>query len=945
MNSLHYQIPIDIIPLNVAVYRYSGDDFVFVDFNTMAEQTERLAKVNVLGKNLSEVFPSVKSFGLYDVLLRVHEKGGHETFEDAHYKDDRISGWRKNEIIKLPNGDVMAMYEDLTHAKQLEEENRIQLIQLQESEEKFRTIAENSLMGIFIYQDYCVYVNEAFISLSGYSREELCKMKIWEMIDINYQEKVREVAEKRLQGEQFPYTYQDIQLVTKSGQLRTIRASTKTITYNGHFAGMGAIIDITDLKETKEQLSMLAQAIEQTDDLVKIINTKGQILFVNDAMIAHSGYNRSELIGEHTRIFKSGYHDNTFYNNLWKTVASGNIYRDTFVNKRKNGSTFHEEETITPVLDENRQIKYFVATGKDISKRVELEKLLLESEQNFRNIFNKSSDGIVIHDLEGNFLEVNTVICDRLGYSRDEMIGKNITFIDTQKAQKNIPKAIQSLQENGHVMFEGEHRKKDGTIIPVEIHATVIEYMNQPAVLSVVRDITERRLNEQALHDAEELYHTLFDLSPVGIVVIESETRKAVEFNRISHDLLGYTAEEFAKLSIGDYEILETPEETAKHIEELKKGKPEVFETQHRTKNGESRDVVVSAQLISVKNKPYIFSVYHDITSIKQYERMLKNLSLRFSIATQSAEIGVWEWDMVNNELIWDDQMYKLYGIQPGTVENTYAMWHDAIDSEYVDHVEKLVQKAINKEEQFNLHYWITTPQNEHRCIQAMGTVEYAGDEKAIRFIGVNWDITQQKENEKALREAKIRAEANNTLLEQQAKTLEEYAFLDPLTHLPNRRKFDHVFDEEWRRALRNHEPLSICMIDIDFFKGYNDTLGHDEGDICLQRVASAINQSSSRAGELTARFGGEEFLVILPHCDQKNAYQSAENIRQSVEALEIEHPKSVSSVVTISVGCATLYPVDKTYSKKDLIKFADEALYKAKQNGRNRVELFTNAG
>ncbi len=877
-------------------------------------------------------------------MLRVHEEGGHETFSDTHYKDERIEGWRKNEVIKLPNGDIMAMYEDLTKIKQLEEENHNHLIQLQESEEKFRIIAENTLMGIFIYQDFYSYsyVNDALVSLTGYSREELYKMKIWEIVDKPYQEKVREIAEQRLQGKQFPYIYQDIKLLTKSGQLKTIRVSTKTITYNGHFAGMGTMIDITDIKETKAQLKMLAQAIEQTDDLVKIINTKGQILFINDAMVTHSGYPRSELIGAHTSIFKSGFHDTSFYSNLWKTITSGNIYRDTFINKNKDGTFFYEEETITPIFDENEKIAYYVATGKDISKRVELEKLLRESEINFRNIFNKSSDGIVIHDLEGNFLEVNSIICDRLGYRKDELVGKNLTFIDTPKMQKNIPKAIQSLQENGHVMFEGEHRKKDGTVLPVEIHATSIDYMNQPAVLSVVRDITERRLNEQALHDAEELYHTLFDLSPVGILLIESETGKAVEFNSISYKALGYTANEFAEISIKDYEVHETPEETTKHIEALKKGNPEVFETQHRTKNGEILDVVVSAQLISVKNTPYIFSVYHDITSLKQYERTLKTLSLRLSLATQAAAVGVWEWDLKSNILIWDDQMHLIYGFENATEVEPYSKWRNAVDPDDIDRAEASLQCAMRGEGNYSAKFWITTPQQERRFIQAMGKVDHDNEGKAVRIVGVNWDITKQKEYEEFLKISKQKAEESKISLEQQAKTLEEYAFLDPLTHLPNRRKLDQVFDVEWRRALRNHEALSVCMIDIDFFKGYNDFLGHDQGDICLQQVASAISKSSSRAGDLAARYGGEEFIVLLPHCDENNAYQSGENIRRSVEALAIKHPDSkVSSVVTISVGCATLYPSDKIYVKKDLVKFADEALYKAKHNGRNKVNTF----
>lgn len=939
---MHYQIPIDFIPLNVVVYRYDGSDFIFIDVNKQAEKTEGLKKEALIGKKLCDIFPAVKEFGLYDVLLRVYEQGGHDTFDDAHYHDERISGWRKNEVISLPNGDVMALYEDLTQAKQLEEENHRYLQQIQESEDKFRNIAENALMGIFIYTDHYIYVNDTFSTMLGYEKEELYSMEVWEIIEASDQSKVREAAARRLLGEQFPLVYSDIKIVTKSGNIKIMRVSTRTIKYDGQFAGMGAIIDITDIEETKEQLKFLAQAIEQTDDLVKIINTKGEILFVNDSMITHSGYSRSELIGVHTRIFKSGHHDKLFYKNLWNTVVSGQIYRDTFVNKSKDGTTFYEEETITPIFDKNGKIKYYVSTGKDISKRVELENALRASETNFRNIFNKSSDGIVIHDLKGNILEVNEVICERLGYSKYELIGQNIAFIDTPNVQKNIPKAIQSLKETGHGMFEGEHLKKDKTIIPVEIHATIIEYMSMPVVLSVVRDITDRKQNEQALKDAEELYHTLFDLSPVGILVIDPDTSKAVEFNSITHKVLGYSAEEFAELHIGDYEVQETPEETAKHIEELKNGNAEVFETQHKTKNGDILDMVISVQLIKVKEKPYLFSVYQDITALKQYERSLKTLSLRLSLATQAASIGVWDWDIRSDMLTWDDQMYRLFDIDKGTTDNNYMMWRNAVDPNDIAVAEGLLLDSLNGNGEYNTQFWIVTPKKERRFLQAIGKVERDDAGNALRVVGVNWDITKQKDYERFLEISKHKAEQSKKSLEKQAKVLEEYAFLDPLTHLANRRKFDKVFDEEWRRASRNHQPLSICMIDIDFFKGYNDTLGHDEGDLCLQQVADAINKNSSRGGELAARFGGEEFIILLPHCDEKNAYYTCENIRRSVEKLEIKHPNSkVSSVVTVSIGCATFNPPDKALDKKSLIIRADKALYRAKHHGRNRVDTF----
>lgn len=160
----------------------------------------------------------------------------------------------------------------------------------------------------------------------------------------------------------------------------------------------------------------------------------------------------------------------------------------------------------------------------------------------------------------------------------------------------------------------------------------------------------------------------------------------------------------------------------------------------------------------------------------------------------------------------------------------------------------------------------------------------------------------------------------------------------DFLTGIPNRRYFDEVINNEWINALHKRDPISIAIIDIDYFKKFNDTYGHISGDNCLKEVAKAIMAESNRAGYVTARYGGEEFAVIIPN---DNAKEIAENIRKSVENLQISHKSSmVSKYLTVSVGLATIVPFNENgYS--GLLDMADAALYCAKEKGRNRVEIF----
>lgn len=162
----------------------------------------------------------------------------------------------------------------------------------------------------------------------------------------------------------------------------------------------------------------------------------------------------------------------------------------------------------------------------------------------------------------------------------------------------------------------------------------------------------------------------------------------------------------------------------------------------------------------------------------------------------------------------------------------------------------------------------------------------------------------------------------------------------DGLTGLANRRHFDAVLEQEWRRAAREGTPLSLLMLDLDCFKAFNDRYGHPAGDACLRAVAEALRVAARRPGDLAARYGGEELAMVLPCTDRAGALHLAECARAAIEALGLMHAGNAAGVVTISVGCATLAvtPALCASGSKALLCEADRALYEAKRGGRNRV-------
>ena len=186
-------------------------------------------------------------------------------------------------------------------------------------------------------------------------------------------------------------------------------------------------------------------------------------------------------------------------------------------------------------------------------------------------------------------------------------------------------------------------------------------------------------------------------------------------------------------------------------------------------------------------------------------------------------------------------------------------------------------------------------------------------------------DISERKRSEQRLREA--------------YRTVEAMSLTDVLTELANRRRFDRYLATEWSRSMRDHKPLSLLMCDVDLFKAYNDTYGHQHGDSCLKQIAEACMNVVSRPGDLVARFGGEEFVVVLPNTESEGALQVANEICESLRSRRLPHTGSPFGIITISIGCATLIPQAGMHAP-DLIAMADHALYTAKHNGRNQVCL-----
>ena len=185
-----------------------------------------------------------------------------------------------------------------------------------------------------------------------------------------------------------------------------------------------------------------------------------------------------------------------------------------------------------------------------------------------------------------------------------------------------------------------------------------------------------------------------------------------------------------------------------------------------------------------------------------------------------------------------------------------------------------------------------------------------------------------------------VMARVRNQLeLKRYRSYLEQIAFIDGLTGIPNRRRFDQFMDAEWKRAQRNGSPIALLFMDIDFFKRYNDSLGHQAGDRCLIEVAQILSNAVRRPADMIARYGGEEFVCVLPETDLDGARAFAETLIHTIRGKCLPHPESdVAECVTLSIGVASMI-ADNDSTLAEMIAKADTNLYAAKRGGRNRAE------
>jgi len=667
------------------------------------------------------------------------------------------------------------------------------------------------------------------------------------------------------------------------------------------------------------RIELLELVINSFSEGIVILNSEGKVCFCNRVAVDILGYGLEDLICEefHPLFIK----DDKVLSKVkeeFKLFATTGMAPKFHNPLELNIKACGREKKIELLLKPLKFRGEWLALGivSEITKQRELEREILLLKKKFEVLFEQVGDAIFLLDKNGTIMDVNYRALELFGVStKDELIGKRPYDLSPELQPNGVPSKELALEKisrafSGRVQcFEWMHKRLDkDTIVYGEISLSRVDLLNGPVVFAIVRDITQRKMLEEELKKKNRLIFELSETAPVGI--IRFSAKEEIEYmNPKAKEILNYMGggsfeRGSIKAILKKYDLLTFLEESSRY------GKSNLKDFAISIEN-KKKWIQVIVDPIEPRKNSSVRMILRDITSEKMVEIAKEAEQRKSKILLESLPHPAW---LVTKErkIIAQNKAAEIMGSRVGDY-----CWKSLLESKYIPPEAKETMERTG----------IILPGIKCEfCRADEALISQQLKEMELDIEGKTYDVFWIPVDKNHFLHYLI----DVTKYKQLQDKLIELSMKDPLTGLYNRRFFVKKFEEERERSKRFFKTFSIIMLDIDDFKKINDTYGHNVGDEVLINIANTI-MKRIRKTDIAARWGGEEFVILLPETSLKDAVFLAEDIRASIEKIKVSEVKKI----TASFGVAQYMDGDTLYK---LINRADEQLYKAKKHGKNQV-------
>ncbi len=699
---------------------------------------------------------------------------------------------------------------------------------------------------------------------------------------------------------------------------------------DGSVVWYGIMRDVTRRKVAEDELvdssSKLKEIFDNSTDILYLLSVEGEefkMLDINPAFESGLGLGRDiigSFIGE----------------NL--SEEAGMALKEKYLRCLRNNAPVDEiielevpagkkifQSNIIPVRDEKGTIYRLLGICRDITAQKTVEKILHKRNQEFRALVENSPDAIIRYDINCNRIYVNATTERITGKSSEELLSgtpKSVQLVDKNDSDRIVNAIKAVIKTKQPVEIEVKHVGIDGRVHYYgNRYAPEYDAEHQiSSVISVSRDITERKVAEEILTKKETEFRTLVENSPDIIVRYNKECRR-LYVNNAYEKISGIDPDELFWRKPTEISILD--EETARLLEStievvFATAQDEELEISFLNKDNvrEHHQMRLTPEFDANGMIDSVLSVSRDVTSLKDVHTKLEKSENSLKEAQRLAKIGNWELKFPNYELYWSDEIYRIFEIEQYEFNASYEAFLNLIHPDDRELVDMAYTESLKTKTPYDIVHRLLMPDGRIKYVHEHCETYYGFDDEPLVSMGTIQDVTQYKMAE---------------------KKIEFMAYHDALTGLPNRVLARDRVEQSIAHSQRYNLKTALLFLDLDNFKTINDSLGHLVGDEILKAVASRL-KASVREVDTVSRLGGDEFIVLLT--DIKNVSAVVKAVETMLEELEQPfYSNGYALSTSMSIGVA-MYPDDGT-DFDILLQRADTAMYKAKESGKNTYSFY----